>query len=142
MEKEKQENLLDKIGISFHRTLSFKLVTIGILVVLLLIPKFMILTLIKERNLNAENAINEVMSKWSNEQVISGPILTIPYVKNVYSNFEDEYKEVIETATFLPKILNIEGDITPEKLYRSIYDVVVYQSDIKLNGTFEFPEKL
>ena len=102
----------------------------------------MILTLIKERNLNAENAINEVMSKWSNEQVISGPILTIPYVKNVYSNFEDEYKEVIETATFLPKILNIEGDITPEKLYRSIYDVVVYQSDIKLNGTFEFPDMI
>jgi inner membrane protein len=140
MENEKQENLLDKIGISFHRKLSFKLVTIGLLVLILLIPKMMILSLIFERSSNADSTITEVMSKWSNEQVITGPILTIPYKKSIYNKKDEAYKEVIETATFLPKTLVITGQINPEKLYRSIYDVVVYQSELNLEGTFEFPD--
>ena len=140
MEKEKQENILDKLGISFHRKLSFKLVTIGILVLILLIPRIMILSLIGERSENAGIAINEVMSKWSNSQVITGPVLTIPYKKSIYNEKEEKYKEVIQTATFLPNTLNINGHIDPEKLYRSIYDVVVYQSEIKINGTFEYPD--
>lgn len=140
MKNEKQENLLDKIGISFHRKLSFKLVTIGLLILILLIPKMMILSLIHERSSNAESATTEVMSKWSNEQVITGPILTIPYKKSIYIEKDETYKEVIETATFLPKKLFVNGQINPEKLYRSIYDVVVYQSELKLEGEFEYPD--
>ena len=103
MEKEKQENLLDKIGISFHRKLSFKLVTIGILILLLLIPKIMILSLIQERSTNANEAVSEVMSKWSNSQIVSGPILTIPYKTQVYNDEKEKYVEFIHSATFLPK---------------------------------------
>jgi len=140
MEKEKQENILDKFGISFHRTLSFKLLTIGFLVLILLIPKMMILSLIQERSNYAESAISEVMSKWSNQQVISGPILTIPYKRSIYNEKDKAYTEVLEAATFLPKSLEINGQIMPEKLYRSIYDVVVYQSTLLLNGSFEYPD--
>ena len=140
MEKEKQENILDRLGISFHRTLSFKLFTIGILVLLLLIPKIMILSLISERSNNADEAINEVMSKWSGNQEITGPVLTIPYKKRIYDEKDEEYDEVIHTATFLPKELNIDGKINPQKLYRSIYDVIVYQSDIILKGNFDHPD--
>lgn len=140
MEKEKQENILDRFGLSFHRTLSFKLITIGFLVLILLIPKMMILSLINERSANAEIAIKEVMSKWSNKQTITGPILTIPFKTSVYNEAENTRKEVIHTATFLPKNLNINGEIIPNKLYRSIYDVVVYKSDIILKGNFEVPD--
>jgi inner membrane protein len=139
MEKEKQENILDKMGISFHRKLSFKLVTIGILILLLLIPKIMILSLINERSINANSAIQEVMSKWSEEQVITGPILTIPYKKRVYNKADEAYQDLIEIATFLPKTLHVKGEMRPEKLYRSIYDVIVYESDLKLEGSFETP---
>jgi len=141
MEKEKQnqENILDKVGITFHRKLSFKLITIGILILLLLIPKMMILSLINERSLNAENAISEVMSKWSNDQIVSGPVLTIPYKENVYNEKDEEFVEFTHIATFLPKVLNVKGKINPERLYRSIYDVVVYQSELKISGNFEYP---
>ncbi|NQU84500.1 MAG: cell envelope integrity protein CreD [Mariniphaga sp.] len=140
MEKEKQENILDRFGISFHSTLSFKLITIGILVLILLIPKIMILSLINERSENAKSATNEVMDKWSHNQTIAGPILTIPFKKSIYNSKDDKYKEVIQTATFLPKSLNINGDIIPNKLYRSIYDVVVYETQIDLTGTFQEPD--
>ncbi|WP_346857707.1 cell envelope integrity protein CreD [uncultured Draconibacterium sp.] len=140
MEKEKQENLLDKIGISFHRKLSFKLVTIGILVLLLLIPKFMILSLINERSSNATVAIHEVMSKWSNEQIISGPVLCIPYEEKVYNEDKSKFEVFVHKATFLPKTMNIDGVVQPENLYRSIYDVVVYQSELQIEGSFDFPD--
>lgn len=134
---QKQEFILDRIGISFHRKLSFKLFTIGILVLLLLIPKVMILSLINERSANAQEAIREVTSKWSNQQIIRGPILNIPYKKQFYNDEKEKYIEVTETATFLPKQLSINGQINPEKLYRSIYDVVVYQSEINMSGAFD-----
>lgn len=140
MEKEKQENILDKFGINFHRKLSFKLIPIAILILLLLIPKAMILSLINERAVNANEVINEVMSKWSNSQIVSGPILTIPYKKSVYNVEKEKYVDLIYLATFLPKELNIIGKIKPEKLYRSIYDVVVYQADINISGSFERPD--
>jgi len=140
MEKEKQKNFLDQVGLNFHRKLSFKLITIGFLVIILLIPKLMVLSLITERSANAETAINEVMSKWSNNQTITGPILTVPFKKIIFNENEEKYKEVIQTATFLPKKLNINGEIFPKKLYRNIYDVVVYESDITLEGNFEMPD--
>uniref|UniRef100_UPI003217138A cell envelope integrity protein CreD n=1 Tax=uncultured Draconibacterium sp. TaxID=1573823 RepID=UPI003217138A len=140
MEKGKQENLLDKIGINFHRKLSFKLFIIGFLVLLLLIPKVMILSLITERSTNASDAIHEVMSKWSDAQTLTGPVLTIPYQEKVYNEDKDKMEIFIHEATFLPKVLNINGNIKPEKLYRSIYDVVVYQSDLQIEGSFEFPD--
>src|SRR5680860_110284 len=140
MEKEKQENILDKMGINFHRKLSFKLIIIGMLILILLIPKIMILSLIQERSTTANETTQEVMSKWSNEQSVTGPVLTIPYKEKVYNEEDKKYVELIHTATFLPKKLNIDGQINPEKLYRSIYDVVVYQSEINIEGSFEFPD--
>lgn len=140
MEKEKQENILDKLGISFHRSLSFKLITIGLLILILMIPKMMILSLISERSVNAENATQEVMSKWSNNQVITGPVLVIPYKKRIFDEKEETYREEIKTATFLPKELNVSGNIQPKNLYRSIYNIEVYESDIKIEGNFELPD--
>jgi inner membrane protein len=39
-------------------------------------------------------------------------------------------------AYFLPDRLNIESTVKPEKRYRGIYEVMLYSSSIKLNGTF------
>lgn len=137
MEKKKQENILDKAGITFHKRLSFKLVIIGMLVLLLLIPKMMILGLIHERQASSNQVINEVMDKWSGNQTISGPLLLIPYKKKIYSESQKEYIEVLNTATFLPKQLNIDGDIKPKKLKRSIYQVHVYESTLNVSGFFD-----
>lgn len=58
----------------------------------------------------------------------------------VYHSKNEDYEEIIETATFLPKTLNISGEIKPNKLYRNIYDVVVYETDLTLNGSFDAPD--
>ena len=136
MEKEKQENILDKMGINFHRTLSFKLIVIGIMIFILLIPKFMILSLINERSTSSTMAENEVMEKWSKEQIISGPALIVPFKTQRLTENNSESKEVIQTATFLPQSLSIQGVIHPKELNRSIYKVNVYEADLNISGKF------
>lgn len=134
---EKQENILDRLGISFHRTLSFKLLVIGMLILILLIPKVMIMELIGERQSNSFQVVNEVMSKWSNEQLISGPVLFVPFKKKIYNEEEDTYNEVTRYATFLPKELSINGTLLPKKLQRSIYNVDVYEAELAITGNFK-----
>ncbi len=131
---EKKKNFFEEHGIYFHKSLTFKLITISVLILLLLIPKVMIMSLINERKYTMEGALSEVMSRWSNEQSVRGPVLTIPYATLVNG------KEKTEKARFLPKRMNIDGQIQSKKLYRSIYDIVVYESEIVITGNFVKPD--
>ena len=59
--------------------ITLKLVLITFLVLFLLIPKFMILDLISERENMSAKVTDEVAVGWGNQQVITGPVLILPY---------------------------------------------------------------
>ena len=122
---------------SFRDSISFKMLIIGGLVLLLMIPSFMIESLIKERMHRKNTVLNEITTAWSNPQTLTGPIISLPYNK-YYKNKEGETKSRVKIAYVLPETLNIEGDIKPEVRYRSIYKAVVYNSDLTLSGKFDF----
>ena len=107
---------------------------------LLLIPSSMIRSIISEREVLSEEAIHEVSMKWANAQIINGPILTIPLL---YEQIHEE-KKVISTKylQILPEELNINGKVEPEKLKRGIYEIVVYKSDLEINGKFDINKKI
>lgn len=100
----------------------------------------MIKNLVNERESTQNNAILEVSSKWGNEQTISGPYISIPYLKNVKeksnSGYADKVVQIKEYLHILPTQLNINGNINPEKRYRGIYEIVVYNSKINISGAF------
>ena len=58
---------------------TIKVVIIGLLILLLMIPMFMIENLISERGRTQEEAIDEVSEKWSLAQTITGPYLNLQY---------------------------------------------------------------
>lgn len=115
----------------------FKVLTIGFLSLLLLIPTAMIGELISEREQRRNEAINEIDAKWGNRQAIAGPILTVPYKKIVQQ--DGKAIELLEYAHFLPDSLFVKGSITPEMRQRGIYQVVVYNSALKFEGAFSQP---
>ena len=126
------------------RSISIRLFTIGILILLLLIPVSMVESLIREREARQEEAIVEVSSKWGEQQTITGLVLTVPYktYSKVYEGENTDKFKLVESreyAHFLPEELNINGDILPEVRYRGIYEVIVYNSKIKLTGKFSTP---
>ena len=119
----------------------FKVGIIIFLILILMIPTSMVENLIHEREGVQSRAIEEVSSKWGNGQTISGPFISIPFDKYVKRyNKKDSINEIVklkEWAHFLPEKLEISGNIMPEKRYRGIYEVVVYESILKIQGNFD-----
>jgi inner membrane protein len=124
-------------------SISIRLLTIGLLILLLLIPVSMVQDLIKERHERQEEAIKEVSDKWGSTQTLLGLVLTVPYTTSskVYNNDGEMIKWVESRAYthFLPDQLNIEGEMLPEMRYRGIYEVTVYRSKMKISGIFSPP---
>lgn len=123
-------------------SLSLKLFVIGFLIAVLMIPIGMISFLTNERENRQEEAFQEISGKWGNEQTITGPILSIPYKGRVERVTSDGsvFDEVIRYAHFLPENLNINGMIEPERRKRGIYEVVVYNANLEIDGQFLAPD--
>lgn len=124
----------------FGGSILFKLGLIGFLTLLLLIPSFMVQDLITERQNRQQEVIREISDKWSGSQLVQGPILVLPYKTTVMEKDSDTQKsgsrEILTNIYILPEILNISSKANPELLHRGIFDAVVYNSQIKVSGTF------
>jgi len=116
-----------------------KLGLIGLLTILLLIPSNWIQSIIQERQNRQDEVIKEIANKWSGSQLIEGPIMVLPY-KTIISEKDIvgkvSFKENMTSIYILPEMLNIVGNANPEVLHRGIFDAVVYNTKIKLNGKF------
>lgn len=121
-----------------NSSISFKLVIIGFLILLLLIPAAWIKSLIREREQTRNSVVNEIGTKWGTQQTITGPVFSVPYY--TYLKDDDKIVKQIEYAHFLPNTLNINGDLDPEIRYRSIYKVITYNSNLGVDGVFPFPD--
>ncbi len=130
-----QRSLIEAWSRWIKHSVMLKLGTITFLMLLLLIPSEMIQSIIYEREMLSSSAIEETSASWANQQVIKGPILSVPLY---YEKLEEDevvswYKEV----RILPSDLHLQGDVTPKTLRRGIYEVVVYESQIMVVGRFD-----
>ena len=114
------------ISKGFTHSFTFKVLFIALLSLLLLIPSLMISLLGEERKQTATAATNEIASKWGLPQHVTGPVIVIPCVVGRQET----------THYILPKTLNINADVKSQTLYRNIYEAVVYNSTIDIDGTF------
>jgi inner membrane protein len=122
----------------FKGSIILKMVVIGILILVLMIPLTMVGSLVAERQGRHDQVTAEVASSWGNAQTLGGPVLVVPY--HVYSR--DEKGRVTtwtQLAYFLPETLKADGTLKPEQRSRGIFDVVVYNADLRLAGSFRKP---
>ena len=125
--------------------LALKSIVIVVLILVLWGAVMLIQGLIDERQNRQQEAINEVSSKWGQQQTLSGPVLTVPYIEyeknpNAYNEPNTPYLKTIKYAHFLPGALSVDGKLYPEKRYRGIYEVVVYNSNLGFKGKFSSPD--
>jgi len=124
----------------FKNSLPSKIILMGFLILMLLIPLNMVLDLVKERETRRDEAISEVSSKWGQVQNLQGPILTIPF-KSYYVDEKNIRRMRISQASFLPESLHISGSIIPETRSRGLYEVILYRlNNLHLSGTFYRPD--
>ena len=120
-------------------SITVKLFLIGVLILVLLIPSSLVENLINERANREDDMMRDVSDKWSGSQLIAGPVLIIPYQKQV-KYLDDQQKEklkfVNDNLYLLPDDLHMKAELKTEKLHRGIYDVAVYNTFIKISGNF------
>lgn len=118
-----------------NNPLTLKIVFIGIIMLILLIPGGMIMALISERQEMMQGAQDEVARMWSGEQHLTGPVITLPYTYTITDN-SGKVSTVRDRLTILPERLDIAGNVVCRQLRRGLYDTNVYNSEITFTGTF------
>lgn len=130
-----QPSFFDRLNNWARNSVTLKLFAIGVLILFLLIPASMLTSLIHERENIRDNAIQEVSSKWGLNQSISGPVIAVPY-QSIYQTEDGKAAVRNGFVHFLPDQLHIEGTLVPEKRYRGIYVVVLYNAKLNISGKF------
>lgn len=131
-----------------QRMLLFKIIIIGVLALVLLIPLGMIHGTVSERASLRNHVVHALSESAYSNQKLTGPILFIPYkkkIKNTVLVGEGKVKTVTEefqtgTLRFLPDQLKIEANTPVEIRYRGIYKALQFLADTKLTGEFSLPK--
>jgi len=120
-------------------SVSVKLAFIGLLIIFLLAPSVLVQNLIQERAQRQDETEKQVSDQYSGEQLIQGPVLVIPYKKQVKES-DNSGKEIIKDVTnnlfLLPNELAYNANVSPDILHRGIFEVVVYNGTVKVSGNF------
>lgn len=124
-----------------NKSLVLKIVLVGVLALAMLIPLVMIDGLIGERQSNADSTVRGITHEWSRAQTLSGPRLVLEYeVTEKDAAGKPQVRKI--TRRIYPDHLKMDADIATQLLHRSIYDVMVYRSELALAGDFVIPEDL
>lgn len=133
------QNSVDRTVNYISRSITLKIMTIGILILLLLIPALMIQNLIRERQHRRDSVVNEINRKWGGSQTVTGPFITVPF-KEFYRDGNGETQFNLKYLHILPETLSVAGEIAPEVRHRSLFETVVYNTKLKFDGTFKIPQ--
>lgn len=145
MENQQQNK---NVGTWFKTSITVRMLMVGFLILILLVPLFFVQNLIRERAENQQSVIEEVNEKWGNQLLFSGPILKIPYlVYTETTKFDQLTKTSIVEKTahtkyayFFPEKLKIDTDVNAIPKKYGIYETSVYTAKLSVNGQFGNPD--
>jgi inner membrane protein len=145
---EKVNEQTGKFAKWIKNSISARMLMIGFLILILLIPLSYVKDIIRERQYNQKAVIGEINQKWGGEVLLYGPMLKVPYktysVKRIYNKDsktqQEETIETIQTAYFFPNKLSINTTVNPQPKKRGIYETAVYGSEIHIKGNFTKPD--
>ncbi len=135
---ENNQDIVKKTSQFIKRSMTLKIISVGILILLLLIPASMVKGLIRERQHRRDAVVQEISQKWGDNQTVTGPFLTVPF-KTFYKDDRGKVRFNLKYLHFLPESLNITGDMTPEVRYRSLFEAVLYNTKLTFSGNFKLP---
>ena len=137
-------NKISRFSNWMRNSITARMLVVGFLILILLIPLGFVQDLIRERSFRQIEVTQEINSKWGQEVVLQGPYFKIPYksftttktFNKETEKYETEVIEHINEAFFFPDQLNIDSKVNAESLKRGIYESIVFSSDIALTGNF------
>lgn len=115
-----------------------KMVIIAVLIVVTWVSTLLVLAVVIDRSERADTAASEIATKWSREQTLTGPVITIP---TRTTEIFDGREMVREGFIFLlPETLNYDVSLETATLSRGIFDAVVYTGNVTATGEVDLDE--
>ena len=132
-----------KVNSNAKRT-AIKVSLVAVISLLLLIPLVMIKGVIEDREQTKDSVKMEVANSYAMPQTVSAPYL-VSYVvetKTVDKKIEPSGKQsYVEDYDSYCSQADYVADVETDVLHRSIYDVIVYNSKVKICGKLPITEK-
>lgn len=109
---------------------------------LLAVPLFTVWALVYDRQSQSETAQASITEGWGGEQVLSGPLLIVPYTGVVEEQIQENgvtrtvRRSVRSHLTLSPELAEVETTLDPSRRARSIYEAIVYEAAIEGQSRF------
>ena len=147
MEQQQKHNT-NKFGNWVKTSITARMLMVGTLVIILLLPLSYISSLINERSFRQQDVVNEINGKWGNNVLVYGPILKLPYKTytetTIYNKETKTYATETETkikyAYIFPENLDTQVTADSKTLKRGNFESAVYTSTMNFTGNYIKPQ--
>lgn len=116
------------------RSMGMKLITVGVLALLMTIPALFVYQLVEDRTRRAAEVTKSVGGLMGGPQTFLGPVVAVPYTV-----FDTEHKTRLDGGLYYIFPVRAETDVAvkTEERHRSLFKVPVYRSNITFKANFE-----
>ena len=133
---------------NFFQSNTAKMIMVGLLTLMLLIPLEFVKNLITERSQRQEEVITEINDKWGESVFLYGPILKVPYTYYEETlSINEKTKETVKQrkaytnyAYFFPEQLKVKSNVNTKVLNRNNYESAVFSATMKFEGHYIQPD--
>lgn len=145
MQTETQQN---EIRPGFLHSNTARMIMVGLLTLVLLIPLALVRELINERQLRQSEVVDEISEKWGSDVYFYGPIIRIPYttyketisVNQITKETVTQKTANTEYAYFFPERLTNTSDVATTVRKRGNYESAVFTSKMHFVGNYVAPD--
>ena len=131
-----------------ERSPAIKLLLVGLVAFVLIVPLMMVYALVYDRQNQAQTAQASINEGWGGHQVISGPIIVVPFRATQTQNETVDGRSVskvveVEKLFYISPVSNaVTTRIDPQERRKSIYRSVLYTAQVKGAAKFALPADL
>lgn len=132
----------------FLQSTTARVIMVGLLTLVLLLPLQYVKSLIWERQTLQETVTDGIASQWGGKIYFYGPILKVPYSTIYETEVTDKISKkttVQRTATtdfayFFPEQLTANTGVITDSRYRNNYETTVFNANMKFNGNYKMSD--
>jgi len=119
----------------FVNPLTAKLLTIGLLALVLLFPLAQVRSLVHERQAMRQSAVDRIGVGWGARQIIGSPILAVPIETD--TRLGERIVRTPGVVHVLAGQASLQARLRPELRHLGIYTVPVYVAAVQVSGEFD-----
>ena len=117
---------------AWTQTVTAKVLGIGVLALLMTIPLLQVSGLVRERQQLRETAIAQIAQGWGGAQVLGGPVLTVPTLRQVAVADNQPPQWRTGSESMLADTLTTDVSLAVQTRRYGIYDAPVFVATVKL----------